>query len=260
MSSKPISVLITGANRGLGLEMVKQMVETQGPLTPVSVLFACCRDPGGPRAEGLQALAKKHPDIIKIMCMDAADPKSIKQAAQQVASVVGKSGLNIIINNAAIAIRSPFFESTPEEMQNCFNINAIGPMVITQEFISLLRAAAKDSGTPGMSCRKAAVINISTIASSNGLANETYNKWRVLPYRVSKAAMNMMSVCASVELQKDEILCMMLHPGWVRTDLGGPEGELDTHESVEGMFRVMNSLTEKHCGALLNWKGETVPW
>uniref|UniRef100_A0A3B4A0C2 Uncharacterized protein n=1 Tax=Periophthalmus magnuspinnatus TaxID=409849 RepID=A0A3B4A0C2_9GOBI len=246
-------VLITGANRGLGLEMVKQMVETQGPLTPVSVLFACCRDPGGPRAEVNLTF-----DLV-LYCLlnslDAADPKSIKQAAQQVASVVGKSGLNIIINNAAIAIRSPFFESTPEEMQNCFNINAIGPM-----FISLLRAAAKDSGTPGMSCRKAAVINISTIASSNGLANETYNKWRVLPYRVSKAAMNMMSVCASVELQKDEILCMMLHPGWVRTDLGGPEGELDTHESVEGMFRVMNSLTEKHCGALLNWKGETVPW
>ncbi|XP_055008856.1 C-factor-like isoform X2 [Boleophthalmus pectinirostris] len=237
--------------------MVKQMVETQNP---VSVLFACCRDPDGPRAEELQALAKKHPDIIKIIRLDAADPKSIKEAAQQVGPIVGKSGLNLIINNAAMAIHSPVFSSTPEEMYKCFNTNAIGPLVIIQEFISLLRAAAKDSGTLGMSCRKAAVINISSIVGSIEIAKDTYNKWTVLPYRASKAALNMISVCASVELQKDEILCMMLHPGWVRTDLGGPEGELDTHESVEGMFRVMNSLTEKHCGALLNWKGETVPW
>ncbi|KAK7939179.1 hypothetical protein WMY93_002505 [Mugilogobius chulae] len=153
MSSKPISILITGANRGLGLEMVKQMIETQRPL---SVLFACCRDPDGPRAE---------------------------------------------------------------------------------EFISLLRAAAKDSGTPGMSLRKAAVINISTLLSSNEVAKGTYSRFPDLPYRVSKAALNMMSVCASVELQKDEILCMLLHPGWVRTDMGGPEGELGADESVEGMLK-----------------------
>ncbi|KAK7939178.1 hypothetical protein WMY93_002504 [Mugilogobius chulae] len=255
MSSKPISVLITGANRGLGLEMVKQMVETQGPL---SVLFACCRDPDGPRAEGLRALAKKHPDIIKIIRLDAADPNSIKQAAQQVASVVGKSGLNIIINNGAMACLSTVLESTPEEMNKCFSTNTVGPLVIIQEFISLLRAAAKNSGTPGMSFRKAAVINITAILGSITVAKETFTK--SLPHRVSKAALNMMLVCASVELQKDDIFCMLLHPGWVRTDMGGPQGEIDVHESVEGMLKLMNSLTEKQNGALLNWKGETVPW
>ncbi|KAK7939180.1 hypothetical protein WMY93_002506 [Mugilogobius chulae] len=257
MSSKPISVLITGANRGLGLEMVKQMIETQGPLSKV---FACCRDPDGPRAEKLRALAKKHPDIIQTISLDAADPKSIKQAAQQVASIAGQSGVNVIINNAAIALRNPFFQSTPEEMSISFNTNVVGPLVVIQEFISLLRAAAKDSGTPGMSFRKAAVINISTMLSSNTLAKEIYSRFPLLSYPVSKAALNMMSVCASVELQKDEILCTLLHPGWVRTDMGGQEGEIDAHESVEGMLKVMNSLNEERNGALLNWKGETVPW
>ncbi|XP_072299319.1 C-signal-like [Eucyclogobius newberryi] len=257
MTSKPMSVLITGANRGLGLEMVKQMLETQRPL---SLLFACCRDPEGPKAEGLQALAKEHPDIIKMICLDATDRSTIKKAAHQVGSMVGKSGLNLIINNAAMAIHSPFFESTPEEMHKCFDTNAVGPMVVIQEFISLLRAAAEDFGKPGMSCRKAAVINISTIFSSNEITKESYKMFTVLPYRTSKAALNMISVCASVELQKYGILCTMLHPGWVRTDMGGSEGEIDVHESVEGMLRVMNSLTEKHSGALLNWKGETVPW
>ncbi|CAL1588180.1 unnamed protein product [Knipowitschia caucasica] len=256
MFSKAISVLITGVNRGLGLEMVRQMVEIQKP--PPRLLFACCRDPDG--ATHLQALKKEHPDIIKIIHLDAADPTSIKQAAAQVGSILGTSGLNLIINNAAVAVHQSLFDSTPEDMHRSFNTNTIGPMLVIQEFIPFLRAAAKDCGSPGLSCCKAAVINISTFCSSNELTKESYKEFAVMPYRVSKAALNMLSVCASLELQKHEILCAMLHPGWVRTDMGGKDGELSADESVEGMLHVMSSMTEQHCGTLQDWRGQTVPW
>ncbi|KAJ0001303.1 hypothetical protein NQD34_006323 [Periophthalmus magnuspinnatus] len=260
MSSKPISVLITGANRGLGLEMVKQMVETQGPLTPVSALFACCRDPDGPRAEALQALAKMHKDTIKIIRMDTADRSSIKQSAEQVGSLLGENGLNLVINNAAILTHSTVADSTPETMAKDFNTNVIGPMSVIQEFLPYLRAAAKNSAEPGMSCRKAAVVNLSALLGSIELTPQSYENFSTLPYRVSKAALNMLITCAAVELKKDEILCTLLHPGWVQTDMGGANASIDAQESVQGMLKIMNSMTEKHNGVLLDYKGQSIPW
>ncbi|KAK7939181.1 hypothetical protein WMY93_002507 [Mugilogobius chulae] len=257
MSSKPISVLITGANRGLGLEMVKQMVETQRPL---SVLFACCRDPDGPRAEALQALAKTHKDTIKVVRMDTADPSSVKQSAQQVGSLLGDKGFNLIINNAAILVHSNVANSTPEDMTNHFNTNVIGPMSLIQEFLPYLRTAAKQSEMPGMSCRKAAVVNVSSTLGSIQHTPESYEHFMAVPYRVTKAALNMLIACAAVELQKDQILCSLIHPGWVRTDMGGANALLDAPESVQGMLQVINSMTEKHNGTLQDYQGQSIPW
>ncbi|KAJ0065573.1 hypothetical protein NL108_013486 [Boleophthalmus pectinirostris] len=251
------SVLITGANRGIGLELVRQITETQRPLSKV---FACCRDPDGPKAQELRALAEKHPDIIMVIRMDVADPKSIQQAALQVGSVVGKSGVNVVINNAAVAFYGPLCESTAEQMAISYSTNVVGPMVVMQEFLPYLRAAAKAHGKPGMSCRKAAVINVSTLGSSIERAKDHYDRFRLVPYRASKAALNMLNMCASLELQKDDVLCVLLHPGWVRTELGGPNAVLDAQESVQGMLKVMESLSEKNNGALLDYNGDTIPW
>ncbi|KAJ0057876.1 hypothetical protein NL108_003012, partial [Boleophthalmus pectinirostris] len=255
MSSKPISVLITGANRGLGLEMVKQMMQS-----PLNVLFACCRDPDGPKAEELRALAKKHSAIIKIIRMNTADQSSIKQAAEQVGSLLGDRGLNLIINNAAILINSSFADSIQEDMANTFNTNVIGPMSVIQEFLPYLRAAVKTSTVPGMSCQKAAVVNLSSVLGSIELTHQSYEHFSTVPYRVSKVALNMLIMCASLELKKDEILCTLLHPGWVRTDMGGPNATMNTQESVQGMLQVMNSMTEKHSGVLLDYNGQSIPW
>lgn len=255
MSAKARSVLITGTSRGLGLEMVRQFAETQRPL---SALFACCLDPAN--SEELQALAKKHSDIIKVIQMDVADPVSIKQAAAQVASQLGPSGLNLIINNAAIAVYTTVLKSSAEDMINCYKTNTVGPMCIIQEFLPLLRAAAKDSGISGMSCHKAAVVNISTNLSSNELVEELYAKLPMVPYRCSKAALNMVTSCVCLELREEQILCALLHPGWVRTQMGGSDGEIEVEESIGGMINVMNSMTEKNHGALVNYKGLSLPW
>ncbi|KAJ0001301.1 hypothetical protein NQD34_006321 [Periophthalmus magnuspinnatus] len=260
MSSKPISVLITGANRGLGLEMVKQMVETQSPLTPLSVLFACCRDPDGPRAEELRALAKKHPDIIKVICMDTADRSSIRQSAEQVGSLLGEKGLNLVINNAAILINSTLVDSTPEDMAKTFNTNVIGPMSVIQEFLPYLRAAAKNSEVPGMSCRKAAVVNVSSIGGLIKNVPFLQELFTAVPYRVSKAALNMLNACAAFEFQKEEILFTVLHPGWVSTDMGTAYAPIDCEESIQGVLQVINSMSDKHHGLLTDYEGQTINW
>nr|XP_046270645.1 C-factor-like [Scatophagus argus] len=257
MAALPVNVLITGANRGLGLEMVRQIVEAY---KPVKRLFACCRDPDGPRAEALQTLAKKHPKIISIICLDAADPCSIKQCSQQVGSQVGTEGLNLLINNAGILSKSILKEVTPEDMHNSFNTNVMGPMNMIKEFLPQLLAAAKASKIPGMSNRKAAVINISSVLGSMQSVEQSYPFFPAIAYRISKAGLNMMTVCAAEELKKEEILFSVLHPGWVRTDMGGEEGEIDVTESVQGMLRVITSLTVKQNGAFLDYKGDTIAW
>ncbi|KAK7881471.1 hypothetical protein WMY93_029880 [Mugilogobius chulae] len=255
--SAAYSVLITGANRGIGLELVRQITQTHRELTKV---FACCRDPHGAKAQELRALAEKYPDIIMVLQMDVADPKSIHQAAVQVGSVVGNAGLNLIINNAAVMFRCSVLESTAEQLTSCFNTNVVGILLVIQEFLPYLRAAAKAHGKAGMSCCKAAVINVSTLGSSIQLTNDRYDEFKLVPYRTSKAALNMLSMCASLELQKDEVLCVLLHPGWVRTDMGGPNGEMDVKESVEAMLKVMKSMNEKDTGALLDYRGRNIPW
>ncbi|XP_042360576.1 C-factor-like [Plectropomus leopardus] len=257
MAAQPVSVLITGANRGLGLEMVKQMLESP---RRVRKLFACCRDPDGPRAEALQTLAKKHPNIISIIRLDANDLCSIKQSAQKVGSVVGTGGLNLLINNAGILASGTLQETSPEDMQNSFNTNVMGPMNMIKEFLPHLRSAVKASGMSGMSSSKAAVVNISSVLGSMEMIKQSYAAFPVISYRISKAGLNMLALCAAEELKKDEILFSLLHPGWVRTDMGGEEGEIDAPESVQGMLRVMASLTEKQNGAFLDYKGNTVPW
>ncbi|XP_070837092.1 C-signal-like [Chaetodon trifascialis] len=257
MAAQPVNVLITGANRGLGLEMVKQMMEAHHP---VKKLFACCRDPDGPTAEALRTLAKKHPNMVDITRLDATDLSNIKQCSQQVGFVVGTEGLNLLINNAGFLDKSILQEATPEGMQNSFNTNVMGPMFIIKEFLPHLRVAAKASKTPGMSSRKAAVVCISSSLGSVDSVKASYSSFPAISYRISKAGLNMLAACAAEELKTDEILFSLLHPGWVRTDMGGEEGEIDAPESVQGMLGVMASLTEKQSGAFLDYKGKNIPW
>merc|ERR1712035_267227 len=145
-------------------------------------------------------------------------------------------------------------------MQNSFNTNVMGPMCITKEVLPHLRAAAKASGMSGMSTSKAAVINLASYLASMEKVKPQYTIFPALSYRISKAGLHMLTLCASEEMKKDEILFSLLLPGWVRTDMGGQEGQLDAAESVQGMLSVMASLTEKQNGAFLDYKGDTIPW
>ncbi|XP_030646081.1 uncharacterized protein LOC115826402 [Chanos chanos] len=254
---KACNILITGANRGLGLEMVRQLVEV-----PCSnrQIFACCRDPDSPKSNDLRELAKKHPGVIKNIQLDVTDEKSVKEAAKNVGPLLGKAGLNLLVNNAGMAILGDSQTSTTEDMLTTFNTNAIGSFIVTKEFMPYLRTAAKASGTPGMSCNKAAIINVSTIVASMACVHEIYTMIQAFPYNVSKAALNMMTVLTAIDCKPEEILVMALHPGWVKTDMGGDQAQIDVQESVGGMLRVMSGLTEKQHGAYMDYTGKTLPW
>lgn len=252
------SVLVTGSNRGLGLEMVRQLA---GKSNRPERIFATCRDPEGPRAQDLKNLAAKN-RCITILQMDTNDPSSIKAAAAKVTEHLQGAGLNLLINNAGIAKQSTLESETSEVMAEVYKTNVIGPLLVSQAFLPLLKKASQKSPHRGMSCSKAAIVNVSSEGGS--IANVLM--WEVgqfVSYRCSKAALNMLSRCQSLGFAEDGILCISIHPGWVQTDMGNSAGQaatLTAEESVGGILNTLSCLTEKDNGTFVNWEGAAVPW
>ncbi|KAJ8417916.1 hypothetical protein AAFF_G00227590 [Aldrovandia affinis] len=252
------SVLVTGSNRGIGLELVRQLAESANP---PSQIFAGCRDPAGPRAKDLNDLAQKHSKRITIFPLDTADPVSIKEASRVVGSKLADGSLNLLINNAAINGPRTLQETGLKEMVEGYVTNVVGPMLIVKEFLPFLqRAAAQPGSGAGRSCSMPAIINVSTLLASMEKCHETFSLAPMYSYRTSKAALNMLTCCLAEDFKKDGILVTAIHPGWVQTDMGGPEAPVATVDSVSGMLRVISSLTAKHSGTLLDWEGNRIPW
>ncbi|KAM9288686.1 C-signal-like [Morus bassanus] len=252
------SILVTGANRGIGLGLVRQFL---GMPNPPKWVFAACRDPKGQRAQELQNLAFKHPNLV-IIPLEVTDPTSIKAAAVRVGEHLGGSGLNLLINNAGIAKPNSLDKETLENMTQIYTTNTIGPLLLSQAFLPLLKKAAQGSPSSALSCSKAAIINMS---SSAGSIEEVYlwDYGQVVSYRCSKAALNMLTKCQSVGYREHGILCAALHPGWVQTDMGGLGSDtppVTVDASVGGMLKVLSSLSEKDTGTFLDWEGKVVPW
>ncbi|NXW50369.1 DHB2 dehydrogenase, partial [Nyctiprogne leucopyga] len=213
------SVLVTGANRGIGLGLVQQLL---GLPKPPQWVFAGCRDPKGQRAQDLRNLASKHPNLV-IIPLEVTDPASIKAAAAKVEEQLGGSGLNLLINNAGIAKWNTLDTETLEDMTQIYTTNTVGPLLVSQAFLPLLKKAAQGSPGSALSCSKAAIINMS---SSGGCISSPYG-WdlmQVVSYRCSKAALNMLTKCQSLGYRDHGVLCAALHPGWVQTDMGGSAG------------------------------------
>ncbi|XP_051485361.1 C-factor-like isoform X5 [Apus apus] len=252
------SVLVSGANRGIGLGLVRQLL---GLPNPPQWVFAGCRDPKGQRAQELQELASKHPSLV-VVALEVTDPASIKAAAARVGEKLGGSGLNLLINNAGMAKPNSLEMETLESMTEIYTTNTIGPLLLSQAFLPLLKKAAQGSPGSALSCSKAAIINMS---SSAGSIQEVYlwGPTHVVSYRCSKAALNMLTKCQSLGYREHGVLCLALHPGWVQTDMGGAGSQkppLTVDESVRGMLKVLSSLSEKDTGTFLDWEGKVVPW
>ncbi|KAM6946302.1 C-signal-like [Aplochiton taeniatus] len=253
------SVVVTGANRGLGLQIVKTLAE--GGSSPRQII-ATVRNPGG--AQELQKLAEKHPNI-RIVPLDVVSQESIEHAAQEVEALVQEEGLSCLINNAGINMVADFKTVTADMMLENFHTNSVAPLMITKVFLPLLQRAAARVGAGGaagaMGVHRAAVINMSALLGSVELTwGDMAKNYNWYPYRTSKSALNMVSRCMAVDLEADGILCMALHPGWVRTDMGGPHAPLSAEESISAILAVIGGLTEKDHGSFLNYTGEPIPW
>ncbi|XP_003225382.2 C-signal isoform X1 [Anolis carolinensis] len=254
---KARSVLVTGSNRGIGLELVRQLLEKSN--RPERI-FATCREPEGPRAQKLKDLAAKHKEV-EIVQLDTAEPSSIKSAAARVSEQLKGTGLNLLINNAATLNLNTLDTETSDGMAEVFKTNVIGPFVVGQAFLPLLRKASQESPQKGMSCSKAAIVNISSEGGS--ITNVLmWNMVQALSYRCSKAALNMLTKCQSLGYSDDKILCVALHPGWVQTDMGNAAAQapLTVDQSVGAILNTFAHLSEKDNGTFVNWEGKAIPW
>ncbi|XP_066557105.1 C-signal [Amia ocellicauda] len=246
------TVLITGASRGLGLQMVKALVT--GGRRPDTVI-ATAREPAA--AQELRDLADKH-QAVHIVPLDVVNQSSIEQATREVEALLGDEGLNCLINNAAINLNDTLEETTAEAMMKTYETNTVSPLMITKAFLPLLKKAA-EQGT-GMGIHRAAVINISSMLGSIHLNWGPGAAFKSYSYRTSKAALNLVTRSLAADLMTEGILCTVLHPGWVRTDMGGPDADLSAEESISALLSVVYNLSEKDHGGFLDYKGNTLPW
>jgi NAD(P)-dependent dehydrogenase (short-subunit alcohol dehydrogenase family) len=229
-------ILITGANRGIGLELAR-LCAARGDR-----VFAGCRFPAHDTA--LKDLSVKYPGHVSILPLEVRDVASANQCAQQVWSEV--DALDILINNAAINFEGETLRSfDAEKATQQWMVNAVGQMLVAQNFLDLL----KQGNLPK-------IINISSEAGSIS----TMDHFRGYYYFGSKAAQNMFTRCMAWDPETDGIIIIAMHPGWVRTDMGGSNADLSVTESAEGILNVIANLTPEENGKFYTWDGKEYPW
>ncbi|XP_066494085.1 C-signal-like [Tiliqua scincoides] len=245
------SVLVTGSNQGIGLGLVKQFLRLP---CPPQWVFATTLYQDGPKNKEIEELLSQHQNLV-LLHLDVTDLKSINAAVQQVQKHVGECGLNLLINNAGIRIHTTLATETAKSMMAQYNINTIGPLQVSQAFLPLLKMAAQRSLQEGLSCSKAAIVNISSLAAS---MEDMLMQDKQPGYRCSKAALNMLTKCQSLVYPDYGILCVCIHPGWVKTYT--TKAELTVEESTQGIVRVLSTLTEMDNGTFVDWEGRRIPW
>lgn len=240
-----VTYLITGASRGIGLAIVKQLLTF-----PENRIVATVRDIA--KAKDLASVKKSVGDRLSILELDADCETSIKAAAAAVEAIFPE-GLDVLINNAGVnhAKGSPIdygnmtnLNTTAEELNKTFVTNVIGPILVIEAFVPLMKKAPTKK-----------IVNISSI-----LGSLTNNWGGGLSYRVSKAALNMASDCIAKELGRDGFIVIPIHPGWVRTDLGGHDADMTPEESAAGVVKVISGLGREDNTKFYNYDGSIIPW
>jgi NAD(P)-dependent dehydrogenase (short-subunit alcohol dehydrogenase family) len=236
------TALVTGANRGLGLEWVRQLA------APADRLYATCRRPDA--ADALHDVAAAHPDTVDVRRFDVTDEPALDAL---VGHVHGDAGaLDLLVNNAGIsggASADRFGTVDADTMTETLRVNAVAPHLLVQAFADLLRAGAAAEG-------RAVVINVTSQLGS--IARTGGGGWH--SYKASKAALNMCTRLQAAELVDDGVIVVAMHPGWVRTDMGGSQARLSAEEAVDGMRSVVRDLSADDAGRFLAYDGEALPW
>lgn len=228
--------LVTGANRGLGLEFVRQL------LARGDHVIAACRLPG--KANALTQLAGEYPGRLQVLPLDVADPRTHASLARELALVTDGEPLDLLINNAGVLRGGERFgQVQAKDLDASFHTNAAGPFLLTQALAGQLADGAS-------------VANISSEVGSIALRQE----FRTPSYAMGKAAQNMATSLLAQALAPRGIKVIALHPGWVRTDMGGQQAALGAQESVGGLLQVIHRITLEDSGGFFDWQGQPLPW
>ncbi|GAB0096790.1 uncharacterized protein DMENIID0001_123560 [Sergentomyia squamirostris] len=246
------SVLITGCNRGLGLGLVKCFVRNH--LETPKFLLATVRNVD--KAEELKSLAREHSNI-HILEIDLTNFNEYDTFAKKVEEIVKDDGLNVLFNSAGFSPKSTRLPATKmTDLLDCFNINSVAPVMLTKALLPLLKRASIANSALPLGPRKACVVNMSSVLGSIA-SNDSGGLYA---YRMSKAALNMATKSMSLDLRDDKIMAVCLHPGWVRTDMGGSKAPLDVDTSTKGMLKVVSELKPDQNGKFLQFDGKEIEW
>ncbi|WP_371804334.1 SDR family oxidoreductase [Candidatus Lokiarchaeum ossiferum] len=235
-----MNIFITGGNRGIGLEFVKQFV-SEG-----NTIFASYRNPNG--ISELESIKATYPNNLHFISLEVSNLESVQNCYNIISSQI--SELDLLINCAGIISGGsqrnyPLGTMAAEDIQHVFSVNAISPLRICEQFLPLL----EKSDMPR-------IVNISSKMGSIGLKTITGN----YSYCASKSALNMFSKMMAIDLRQKNITVLTFHPGWVRTDMGGQNAEISPSESISGMITAIFSHTLEDSGKFLDWTGKELPW
>lgn len=228
------TVLITGASRGLGLEFVRQYVQAGWQV------HACCRDPK--KATDLATLAGGAGGKVTTHALDVADFAQIEALAK----ALGGQPIDVLLNNAGVYARgAPFGHLEYAVWERSFRVNALAPVRMAEAFVEHVARG-----------QKKVIANITSLMGSLG-DNTSGGSYA---YRSSKAALNMATVCMAHDLRARGIATIVLHPGWVKTDMGGPDAPVEATDSVRGLRAVIDRTTLEQSGKFFDYEGDALPW
>lgn len=252
--------MVQGASRGIGLEFVRHLLEKNEK----GQVVATCRNPG--QATGLLELKNKFAERLSILELDVTNETTIKASAKSIEERYGS--LNLLINASGILsvpnVLQP--ETTLNKVEkssllHAYEVNAVGPILVIKHLWPFLKAG----GGSGTERDVAVVANLSARVGSIG--DNRLGGWH--SYRASKTALNQLTKNVSVEFarKKDPIICILLHPGTVDTDLSRPfqrnvpEGKLFTKQySVQKLMTIINNAKSQDNGKFFAWDGQEIPW
>ncbi len=235
------TTLITGASRGIGLELARQCAARGDRV------IAAART----ESAELAALRSEHGDRILRLTIDTGDERSIEQSRRTLDRQV--DAIELLVNNAgAYPKRSSSWNATAtgldgltsEELLDIYRVNAAGPILMARHYVDLLAAG------------QARVLNVSSLVGSVSAKTGGGD----YAYAGSKAALNIMTRALAADLLPRGIVVIAITPGWVRTDMGGSSASLSPAESVRGILGVASRLTTRDAGQFVDYQGQAQPW
>jgi NAD(P)-dependent dehydrogenase (short-subunit alcohol dehydrogenase family) len=228
--------VVTGANRGIGLELVRQLAARGDEVE------ACARNPAD--ATELAALAGSK---VRIHRLDVTDPASVRALA----AALGDSAIDVVFNVAGVyggprqSLRQMAEDLELGDVTRTFDVNATGPLRVAVALLPHVRRGTAKK----------------LVHVTSGMGSITDNtSGGYYAYRMSKAALNMMSRSLAVDLRPEGITSIVINPGWVQTAMGGASAPTPVDESVRGILRAVDGATIADSGEFLNWKGNRYPW
>ncbi|MBY5992760.1 SDR family oxidoreductase [Ferrimonas balearica] len=227
------TILITGANRGIGLEFVRQYLGSGARI------IACCREPD--RADALMALAEAHPSELDLVALDLAKPSQLTGLK----AYLGDLKLDLLISNAGVYGPKgvPLSALDGEDFAPVMAVNVLAPLLLVQNLTDNLAKGAK----------------VALLSSKMGSITDNGSGGSYL-YRASKSALNAIGRSLSIDLAELGISVALLHPGWVQTDMGGPNALITPQTSVMGMRHLLAQLDLTGSGRFYNYDGTEIPW